>query len=50
MVARLRLDAALSHWPAPQPPSKRGRKPTKGQRHRRRKVWAARADTPWEEV
>jgi hypothetical protein len=50
MVARLRLDAALYHWPAPQPPSKRGRKPTKGQRQRSLKVWAARAATPWEEV
>jgi hypothetical protein len=50
MVARLRLDAALYHPPAPQPPSKRGRKPTKGQRHRSLKVWAARSDTPWAEV
>jgi len=50
MVARLRLDAALYHSPAPQPPGKRGRKPTKGQRHRSLKVWAARSDTPWEEL
>jgi hypothetical protein len=50
MVARLRLDAALYHPPAPQPPSKRGRKPTKGKRHRSLKVWAARSDTPGEEV
>ena len=50
MVARLRLDAALYHPPAPQPPSKRGRKPTKGKRHRSLKVWAARSDTPWEEL
>jgi hypothetical protein len=50
MVARLRLDAALYHPPAPQPPSKRGRKPTKGQRQRSLKVWAARSDTPWEEL
>jgi DDE superfamily endonuclease len=50
MVARLRLDAALYHPPAPQPQGKRGRKPTKGPRQRRLKVWAARADTPWEEI
>jgi len=50
MVARLRLDAALYHPPAPQPNSKRGRKPTKGPRHRSLKVWAARSDTPWEKL
>ena len=50
MVARLRLDAALYHPPAPQPKSKRGRKPTKGTRQRSLKVWAARSDTPWEEL
>jgi hypothetical protein len=49
-VARRRLDAALYHPPSPQPPGKRGRKPTKGKRQRSLKVWAARADTPWEEV
>jgi len=48
MVARLRLDAALYHPPGPQPPGKRGRKPTKGKRQRRLQVWAARSDTPWE--
>ncbi len=50
MVARLRLDAALYHPPAPQPKGKRGRKPTKGTRQRSLKVWAARSDTPWQEV
>src|SRR5262245_43265113 len=50
MVARLRLDAALYRPPAPQPNSKRGRKPTKGPRHRSLKVWAARSDTPWEKL
>ena len=34
LVARLRLDAALYHPPAPQPQGKRGRKPTKGKRQR----------------
>jgi DDE superfamily endonuclease len=50
MVTRLRLDAALYHPPAPQPAGKRGRKPTKGQRQRSLTVWAARSDTPWEEL
>jgi hypothetical protein len=50
MVARLRLDAALYHPPAPQPPSKRGPKPIKGRRQRSLTVWAARSDTPWEEL
>ncbi len=50
MVSRLRLDAALYQPPVPQSPSKRGRKPTKGQRQRSLQVWAARTDTPWEET
>ncbi len=50
MVSRLRLDAALYHPPGPPLPGKRGRKPTKGPRHRSLKVWAARSDTPWESV
>jgi hypothetical protein len=50
MVARLRLEAALYHPPSPPPPGKRGRKPTKGKRQRSLKVWAVRADTPWEEL
>jgi DDE superfamily endonuclease len=50
LVTRLRLDAALYHPPAPHPPGKRGRKPTKGKRQRSLKVWAARSDTPWEAV
>jgi hypothetical protein len=50
MVSRLRLDAALYHPPVPPLPGKRGRKPTKGARQRRLKVWAARADTPWQET
>lgn len=50
MGSRLRLAAARYHPPGPQPAGKRGRKPTKGARHRRLKVWAARADTPWESV
>jgi DDE superfamily endonuclease len=50
LVARLRLDAALYHPPMLPPPGKRGRKPTKGKRQRSLKVWAARSDTPWEEL
>jgi hypothetical protein len=50
MVSRLRWDAALSHPPAPQPPGKRGPKPTKGQRQRSLQSWAERSDTPWETV
>ena len=50
MVARLRLDAALYHPPAPAPAGTRGRKPLKGQRQRSLKVWAARSDPPWEEL
>jgi DDE superfamily endonuclease len=49
MVSRLRLDAALYHPPSPQPPGKRGRKPTKGKRQRSLTIWAARSDTPWED-
>jgi DDE superfamily endonuclease len=50
MVSRLRWDAALYHRPGPQPPGKRGPKPTKGQRQRRLQGWASRSDTPWEAV
>jgi DDE superfamily endonuclease len=50
MVSRLRWEAALSHPPEPQPPGKRGRKPTKGPRQRRLQAWANRRDTPWETV
>ena len=50
MVSRLRWDAALYHKPEPQPPGKRGRKPSKGQRQRRLQAWAERSDTPWEDV
>ncbi len=49
-VSRLRLEAALYHPPTPPPPGQRGRKPTKGARQRRLKVWAARSDTPWQET
>ncbi|MCA1606451.1 MAG: transposase [Acidobacteria bacterium] len=50
MVSRIRLDAALYHQPAPHVEGKRGPKPQKGQRQRRLKEWAARCDTPWEEI
>lgn len=50
LVTRLRLDASLYHPPQPPPSGKRGRKPLKGQRQRSLKQWAARRDTPWEEV
>ena len=50
MVSRLRWDVALYHPPAPQPPGKRGRKPTKGPRQRSLQSWAERSDTPWETV
>jgi hypothetical protein len=48
LVSRLRWDAALYHPPGPQPPGKRGPKPTKGKRQRSLQGWAARSDTPWE--
>jgi len=50
MVWRLRWDAALYHRPEPQPPGKRGPKPTTGKRQRRLQGWAERSDTPWEAV
>jgi len=50
MVSRVRWDAALYHPPGFQPPGKRGRTPTKGQRQRRLQGWAERSDTPWEAV
>ena len=50
MVSRLRWDAALYHPPGPQPPGKRGPKPTQGKRQRSLQGWAERSDTPWETV
>ncbi len=50
MVSRLRWDAALYHWPGPQPRGKRGPKPVKGKRQRGLQGWAGRSDTPWETV
>jgi hypothetical protein len=50
MVSRLRWDAALYHPPGPQPPGKRGPKPTKGKRQRSLQAWAERSDTPWDTV
>jgi hypothetical protein len=50
MVSRWRWDAARYPEPAPQPPGKRGSKPTKGKRRRSLQGWAERSDTPWETV
>jgi hypothetical protein len=50
LVSRLRWDAARHHRPGPQPPGKRGPKPTKGKRQRSLQAWANRSDTPWEKV
>jgi hypothetical protein len=50
MVCRFRRDAALYDPPGPQPPSKRGPKPKKGQRQRRLTEWAGDSQTPWERV
>jgi len=50
MVSRWRWDAARYHPPGPQPSGKRGPKPLTGKRQRRVQDWAARADTPWEDV
>jgi len=50
LVTRLRWDAALYHPPAPRPAGQRGPAPLKGARQRSLKEWAARRDTPWEEV
>jgi DDE superfamily endonuclease len=50
MVCRLRLDAALYDPPGPQPSSKRGPKPKKGQRQRRLTEWACDSKTPWEQI
>ena len=36
--------------PGPQPPSKRGPKPKKGQRRRRLTEWASDRETPWERI
>jgi len=49
-VSRLRLAAALYHPPTPPLSGQRGRKPTTGTRPRSLKIWAARADTPWQET
>jgi len=50
MVSRRRWDAALYHPPAPQPPGKRGPKPSQVKRQRRLQGWAERSETPWETV
>jgi hypothetical protein len=50
LVTRLRLDAALYAPPGPQPKSKRGPKPKKGQRLPRLAERLADPTTPWERV
>ncbi len=50
LVTRLRWDASLYHSPAPRAAGQRGPTATKGARQRTLKEWAARKDTPWEEV
>lgn len=50
LVTRLRMDVNLYHRPQAQPMGKRGRKPLKGARQRKLAQWAARDDTPWEEI
>jgi hypothetical protein len=49
-VSRWRGDAARSHPPEPQPAGTRGPNPTQGKRQRRVQGWAARSETPWEDV
>ncbi len=48
LVSRLRLDAALYDPPAPQPPTKRGRKPQKGARHPSLAARLGDATTAWQ--
>jgi len=50
MVSRMRMDAAIYHKPGKQPECKRGRKPLKGKRQRSLAIWAARSDTPWQDI
>ena len=47
-VTRLRLDAALYDWPEPQPPSKPGPKPKKGNRLAKLEELANDAKTSWQ--
>lgn len=50
MVSRLKINTVLYHQPGEPPAGKRGPKPKKGRRQRSIREWAARSDTPWEEV
>jgi hypothetical protein len=50
LVSRLRLDAGLYHCPPAPRPGQKGKKPKKGKRQRKLSVWAARSDTPWQEL
>jgi hypothetical protein len=50
LVTRLPWDAALHHFPKPRSKGTRGPQALKGKRQRTLKQWAARGDTPWEEL
>ena len=50
MVSRLRWDAAPYQRPGPRRQGTHGPTPCQGKRQRNWQAWAARADTPWEEI
>jgi hypothetical protein len=50
LVMRFHWDAALHHFPKEKKAPRRGPAPTKGDRQRSPKQWAARKDTKWEQT